>query len=159
MTLPHAFYYVFDYVFPLAEPLSREERERPQKRLMEDKAAIPLLVSGPGESRSTFLHRRVECTLEVLSDHDTQNNRKLTQMKIAHRAMKNFLGGVLVFTVLAAVFGTKEDSRNEFIDALKKNHELNELLKGPQGPPGVAGPKGDAAPTPPAKLPPCKCDN
>jgi hypothetical protein len=46
MTWRHAIYSVLDYVFPLAEPLSKEDQERPQKRLLEDKAAIPLL-EGP----------------------------------------------------------------------------------------------------------------
>jgi hypothetical protein len=80
--------------------------------------------------------------LEVLADHDAQNNAKLTQMAIAHCAMRNFLFGLLVFTVLAAISAARINSSDDLVDKLKQSHDLNELLRGPQGPPGIEGPKG-----------------
>jgi hypothetical protein len=95
-----------------------------------------------------FLHRKAERTLEVLIDHETQNNDKLTQLKIAHCTMRNFARGLLVFAVVAAIAANKVGSSDELIDKLKANHDLNELLRGPQGPAGMAGPKGDPASVP-----------
>lgn len=245
MTLPHVFYSILDYIFPVAEPLSAEDQDRPRQRLLEDKAAIPALepplaayltvcqdlmdkqgerrqgvearltsilglfsiagtvafggfflgsnslsliqppllrwlmtlagcylilqicaatlaavrglsrrgydtlslsdlTSRPGEPPDQSLHRKAERTLEVLSDHDTQNNAKVTQMAIAHCAMRNFLCGLLVFALLAVISTAKSGKSDELVDRLKQNHDLQQLLRGPQGPPGVAGPKGDS---------------
>ena len=241
-------YRILDYIFPLAEPLSKMDQDRPQKRLREDKAALPVreellnefvlasrelldeeqkrkesvearltsilgmssiagtvglaglflgssglshaprplrwLITALGcylilqicaamfaavrglsrreynhfglsdlvptfeESRSAFLQRKTECTLEVLSDHEAQNNKKVTQLAIAHRALMNFLGGLLMFAVISAIFVTTVDSSDELIDRIKRNPDLQKLLRGPQGPPGSPGPKGDAAPPP-----------
>jgi len=100
------------------------------------------LVARPGESRDAWLHRKAQSILEVLSDHDTQNNQKLTKMAVAHCAMRNFVCGLLVFTSLAAISAARVNG-DELVDRLKKDHDLNELLRGPQGPRGIPGPKGD----------------
>jgi hypothetical protein len=244
MTWKHGFYSFLDYIFPLAEPLSGEDQEKPHRKLLADKAAIPKddghltkyltvcqdlldkererkqgvearltsilglssiagtvafggfflgssglshiqspllrwlmiaagcyltlqicaailaairglsrkaylsltisdLTAGPEESDDVLSHRQAERTLEVLADHDAQNSAKLTQMAIAHCAMRNFLVGLLVFTVLAAISAARINASDELVDKLKQSHDLNELLRGPQGPPGIAGPKGD----------------
>ena len=101
------------------------------------------LTPSAGESSTTSLHRKAERTLEVLSDHDTQNSRKLTEMAVAHCAMRNFLRALLVFTLLAVISAAQTNKGDELTDTLRKNHDLNELLRGPQGPQGIAGPKGD----------------
>src|SRR5450631_1465908 len=251
MSLQRAVYSFMDWIFPVAEPLSKEEQGKPQKKLQELKAGLPTneqllndyclaaqslldkeherrqgidtrltsilgmssiagsvgiaglflgtgglshiqsgslrwlvtavgcylilqicaamldavrglsrrgylyfslldLLPTLGEPRATFLRRKAESVLEVLSDHELQNNKKLTQLAMAHCALRNFLCGLLVFTVIGAVSMFRAGTGDELMDRLKKNHDLYELLRGPQG---IAGPKGDpglpaAAPLP-----------
>lgn len=117
---------------------------------------LPDLVAGPGEPRSTFLHRKAERILDALSDHELQNNNKLTQLAIAHCALRNFLCGLIAFSVIGAAVMFWAGGSDDLVDRLKKDNKLNELLRGPQG---IAGPKGEpappgAAPTVPCAVPP-----
>jgi hypothetical protein len=253
MTWQHAMYSLMDWIFPVAEPLSQEEREKPQERLQELKTGLPQLseqllneycavaqslldneherkqgidarltsilgmssIAGSvgiaglflgtgglshiqsrslrwlvtavgcylilqisaamlnavrglsrrgylefslldflptlGEPHAAFLRRKAESILEVLSDHELQNNEKLTQLARAHCALRNFLCGLLVFTALGAVSMFRAGNDDDLVDRLKKNHDTYESLRGPQG---IAGPKGD--PGLPASVPlPC----
>jgi len=253
MSWQHAVYSFMDCIFPVAEPLSREEQEKPQKRLQELKAGLLQLsdqllneyfvaaqglldnehkrkqgidarltsilglssIAGTvgiaglflgtgglsriqsgslrwlitvvgcylilqicaamlaavrglsrrgylvfslldllpslGEPQAAFLRHKAESVLEVLSDHELQNNEKLTHLAIAHCALRNFLCGLLVFTAIGTVSMFHAGTGDELVDRLKKNHDLYELLRGPQG---IAGPKGD--PGLPAAVPlPC----
>jgi hypothetical protein len=72
--------------------------------------------------------------------------------------MRNFIVALILFAAIGTVaaIGTKP-SDDALIQFVKKNHELNEMLRGPQGPkgdPGPVGPKGDpASTTAPASAP------
>jgi hypothetical protein len=103
-----------------------------------------------GESRCTYFRRRIKEYLEVLADHESLNSRKVTQMAVAHRAMRNFLW-VLLFIALVGAYGAlSQQSRGEdLIQRLRKDHEVQELLRGPQGPPGPRGQPCISQPQPP----------
>jgi hypothetical protein len=89
------------------------------------------------------LRRLMNTSLEILEKHQELNNEKVTQMALAHRAMKNFLWGLLAFAALGAFLGiTATPPQDGLVDTLRKNHELHELLRGPQGPSGPAGDRG-----------------
>lgn len=93
-----------------------------------------------------------------LVDHRLQNNEKVSQMGVAHRAMKNFIYVLIVLACLGSYFAFTASATNNLVQALKTNHELNDMLRGPQGPkgdPGPMGPKGEA--TKKLKSKPCTC--
>jgi hypothetical protein len=115
---------------------------------------LPDLIPRQGESSADFASRKALGTLDLLSDHETQDNEKLTQMACAHLAMRNFLFGLIAFTGIAVIAGATAGASDELVDRLKKDHNLYELLRGPQGPLGIPGAKGDpGAPC----LAPCRC--
>jgi hypothetical protein len=68
-------------------------------------------------------------------------------MAVAHRAMKNFLVALILFAAVGTVAAIRAKPPDDaLIEALRKDHELNEMLRGPQGikgDQGPAGPKGD----------------
>lgn len=104
-------------------------------------ATRDILPLPTGESHPMYLRRRIGEDLRVLADHRCLNDKKVAQMAVAHRAMKNFLWSLLVFAVIGTYGGiTSPNQGNDLTETLRKNHELQELLRGPQGP---AGPKGE----------------
>ena len=84
-----------------------------------------------------------------LLDHRDQNNRKVTQMAVAHQALTNFVWGLLLLALLGGVYGIRVRPSDDLVETLKKNHELQEMLRGPQGQPGIAGPRGEPGPVGP----------
>ena len=53
-------------------------------------------------------------------------------MAIAHEAIKNFLGGLLIFTVLVSMYRFVTPTSDELVNRLKADHVLREMLRGPQ---------------------------
>lgn len=100
-----------------------------------------------GESPVVHTRDQITNCLHVLANHQQHNNHKVSQMAAAHRAMKNFIVALILFAAIGtAAAVTTRPSDDAVIQVLKKNRELNEMLRGPQGPkgdPGPAGPKGD----------------
>jgi hypothetical protein len=99
-----------------------------------------------GEEQADHLKRRMQWCLETLVANQTQNNGKVTQMAVAHRAMTNFLVGLLVIALLAVGYAVRPNASNDTVEFLRRNHELMEMLRGPQGPPGPIGPQGNPGP-------------
>ena len=94
-----------------------------------------------GEARSACLRRRIGSCLSLLADHRSLNNEKVTQMAVAHCALRNFLWFLVALALLGTYGAVKSSSHgDDLIEKLRQNHKLQELLRGPQGPPG---PKGD----------------
>jgi hypothetical protein len=104
------------------------------------------------EARSFYLRRRAIKCLQVYWQHEQQNNAKVTHLAVAHQAMKNFIGGLLVLALVCLPFAVGEHHES-LVERLKSDHELRELLRGPQGPPGPVGPRGEAATNAPARSP------
>jgi hypothetical protein len=101
-----------------------------------------------GEAQADHMKRYMRWCLETLAGHREQNNAKVTQMAVAHRAITNFLVGLVVVALLATAYAARQHPANDSIEVLRQNHELLDLVRGPQGP---AGPKGD--PGPPCERP------
>jgi hypothetical protein len=105
-----------------------------------------------GEARPIYLRRRIRECLVELEDHERLNNRKVTQMAIAHRAMKNFIWVLLFIALIGAYGGITQSSRgDDLIERLRKDREVQELLRGPQGPQGPRGEPCIVLPQPPPK--------
>jgi len=109
-----------------------------------------IFPSPTGEARSIHLRRQILNCLNLLSDHQSLNNAKVTQMAIAHCATRNFIWFLLFLAIVGAYGGITSSGRgDDLIETLRKNHEVQELLRGPQGPPGPKGEPCHAQPKPP----------
>jgi hypothetical protein len=106
-------------------------------------------LAEPSANKTNHLRDLVTKQLSTLADHQSQNDAKVTWMATAHRAMQQFLYGLLVFALVGTFLAINAPpAHDDLVDTLKKNHELQELIRGPVGPSGPMGPKGD----------PCKTD-
>jgi hypothetical protein len=82
--------------------------------------------------------------VEALANQQDENNRKVTLMAVAHRAIVQFVCGLLMVALIGTYFATQPPATpDDLTQTLKKNHELQELLRGPTGPTGPRGPTGD----------------
>lgn len=108
-----------------------------------------------GEDQSSFARRRARKCLDLLADHQLQNNEKITKMALAHRALQNFMVALILLSFLGGWSAVTAPARgqDQLIENLKRDQRVIELLRGPQGP---QGPKGDpgtpAPPTPKHRL-------
>ena len=97
-----------------------------------------------GANKTDHLRGLVSEQLKALANHQSQNDAKVTWMATAHRAMRQFLSGLLVFALAGTFFAINAPPpHDDLVETLKKNHELQELIRGPVGPSGAMGPKGD----------------
>jgi hypothetical protein len=106
-----------------------------------------------GVDKTPHLRGLVTKQLNALANHQSQNDAKVTWMATAHRAMEQFLCSLLAFALIGTYFAINAPppAHDDLVENLKKNHELQELIRGPvgpSGPPGQPGPKGD----------PCRAD-
>lgn len=101
------------------------------------------ILPDKGEARSVYLRRQIGWSLRFMTDCRAMTNAKVTQMAVAHTAMRNFVLGLVLLSLLCLPFAVSTKSESDLTETLKQNHELRELLRGPQGPPGPSGPKGE----------------
>lgn len=101
-----------------------------------------VVLPGKDEDQAKHLRRYMGWCLESLSCHRANNNAKVTQMAVAHRAITNFLVGLIVVALLGTVYAIREQRRNDAVETLRQSPELLNGLHGPQGPVGPAGPVG-----------------
>jgi hypothetical protein len=113
---------------------------------------VKSILPSPDDDRPTHLLRRIGACFELLSEHRTNTNDKVTQMAVAHRAMKNFLWFLLAIALLGAGYSATVSHKGVLIETIKNNRELQDLLRGPQGPPGTPGPRSSPCnnPAPPS---------
>jgi len=98
------------------------------------------------EGRAAFVRRQIAFCAQRLQDGRLQNKAKVDQMALAHCAMRNFIVGLAILTMLGTASAIVRRPSDTLIQTLRTNQELNELLRGPQGPKGdsgMAGPKGE----------------
>jgi hypothetical protein len=95
------------------------------------------------EAPSVHLRRQLASCLHTLADTQVRNDDKVTQMAVAHRAMRNFLVGLLVLGALGTWRALTMAPSDDILDRLKRDQVVRDLLRGPQGPIGGPGPKGD----------------
>ena len=100
------------------------------------------LLPSSNEASTHYYRCQIKQFFATLVQNQDQNNEKVTQMAKAHCAVKNFIGGLVVFAVLASIHHVVEPPSDELVNRLKTDHVLRELLRGPQGQPGPAGPQG-----------------
>lgn len=70
-------------------------------------------------------------------------NRKVTQMAVAHTAIRNFASASVLIAVLGCVAVFMQHPGSAAAKAIRTNPDLQKLLQGPPGPEGPQGPKGD----------------
>jgi hypothetical protein len=104
--------------------------------------SAPEILPTATEVHPAYLKRRIRSRSEELIDRQERNNEKVTQMAVAHQALKNFVVALLLFAVVGTLYGVRASGSNDTIELLKKNKQLLELLRGPEGNPGVPGPPG-----------------
>ena len=105
------------------------------------------------ETQKDYTRRQIALYTRRLTDMRSNTKEKVSQMALAHRAMKNFIVGLSLIAVIGT--GLALAARNPdqgLIQALRKNYALVEMLRGPQGPRGAPGPKGDPGPPGPAHV-------
>ena len=61
------------------------------------------ILPSPDEDRSHHLQRQIRECFDILIQNQDRNNAKVTQMAIAHCALKNFTVGLLILAILASV--------------------------------------------------------
>lgn len=106
-----------------------------------------------GEAPAVQLRRQIANCLDILDDGRSKNNEKVTQMAVAHRAMLNFLAGLLALAILGTLHTITASPSDDLVERLRQDKTLQELLRGSQGTPGSPGPQGPAG-TPCVKDPP-----
>lgn len=117
-----------------------------------DTASTSGILPEPNVATIDHLKNQITTYAKRLADHRIQNSPKVDQMATAHCAMKNFFGGLIFLALFGTYYAVRAIPTNNLIQTLKANRELNEMLRGPQGPKGdtgPAGPKGDAVIKPP----------
>jgi hypothetical protein len=107
------------------------------------------------EADLVYFRRRVASVLRIVLDHQNHTNKKVTQMAVAHQAMKNFVWGLLAVALCGTFYGITARPTDDVVEAFKKNHDLVKIIQGPQGLAGVPGPRGEPGPVGP-KGEPCK---
>lgn len=95
---------------------------------------------------------------EVRHNHEHQQagNEKVTDLNIAHTALRNFLFGLLALfaTVIAypSVTESVERGVERVIEEIERHPHILEAIQGPQGRAGPQGPQGQAGPQGPQGL-------
>jgi hypothetical protein len=70
-------------------------------------------------------------------------NAKVTQMAVAHAAIRNFASASVLIAVLGCAAVLMQQPGSAATKAIRTNPDLQKLLQGPPGPKGPQGPKGD----------------
>jgi hypothetical protein len=107
-------------------------------------ALIPVdFLAGQNADKAAHLRALVASHMKVLTDHQAHNETRVTWMATAHVAMQQFLLGLMILALVGTLFALKSPpARDDLVETLKKNHELQELIRGPAGPAGPIGPQG-----------------
>lgn len=100
---------------------------------------IPRLQEEKHAHAKRVLHRYLKC----LHDQQKNNDARVSQLMVAHVALRNFLFGVAVLTV-AVIAATLIPSSKEkdIVKELRSEPALYDALRGPKGDPGPQGPPG-----------------
>jgi hypothetical protein len=102
------------------------------------------LVPDPQSGSISVARERAIGACKRYQATDRNVNFKVTQMAIAHTAIRNFAVGSVTIAVLglfAVLFQTPE---NATAKAIRRDADLQRLLRGPQGPAGPPGPPAGA---------------
>jgi hypothetical protein len=107
------------------------------------------------ETHPLWLRRQINLHTRRLGDVRSSSKKKVDQMALAQRAMRNFVGGLTLLAVIGTGFAFIARNPNDgLIQTLRKNYALYEMLRGPQGPKGDPGLPGPAPRLMKAQQPP-----
>jgi hypothetical protein len=100
------------------------------------------LVADEASDLTSINRERAMTACKRYQGTDRNINTKVTQMAIAHTAIRNFAIGSVTIAFLGLVAVLLQQPGNATATAIRKDTELQKLLRGPQGPVGPAGPSG-----------------
>ena len=110
-------------------------------------ADTPSAVLPPmGTAVPVFLRARINQSLEMLEEHRSVNNDKVSRMDVAHRAMFNFLFGLLLLACAAAYFAIDRQPVKGDLGCLQQVKELCQQSGDFLPTPGDTGRRGGSAP-------------
>ena len=104
------------------------------------------LVADPRGGPISVARERAMGACKQYHATDRNVNFKVTQMAIAHTAIRNFAVGSVTIAVLGLFAVLVQAPGNATAKAIRKDAELQRLLRGPQGPVGPPGPPAAAPP-------------
>jgi hypothetical protein len=104
------------------------------------------LVHDPQRGQSSFDRERAVGACKRYQVTDRNVNFKVTKMAIAHTAIRNFAVGSVTIAVLGFFAVLLQAPGNATAKTIRKDADIQRLLRGPQGPVGPPGPPGLAAP-------------
>jgi len=111
------------------------------------------ILPSPDETRPAYLRRQITERAERLEDHRRQRNAKVEQMALAHCAMKNLVGGLILVAVLGTYLAVTAKNQDEnLLRTLKQDRVLYEMRRDPQSTKGDPGPPGNLDPKQPSPL-------
>lgn len=118
-----------------------------------DEDAPGSCLPGIAESEAHYMYRKLKLCIDALHDNYAANNDKVSRMAVAHRAIENALGGVLLliaFVTGVALYGPQSGAiEGEIVSRLRGEPALVDMLRGPagaRGPQGRAGKDGEPGP-------------
>jgi len=106
----------------------------------------------PLVSEEELLRKRIITWGEQLQFNQNSINSKVTAMAVAHQAAKNFVGGLILLSLVAMFTMALSPTNQSALEQLRADAKFRELLRGPtgsQGPEGQAGPPGPMGPAGP----------
>jgi hypothetical protein len=103
-------------------------------------------VAGPVEQHRQTALRNCQRLLQM----EKNINAKVTQMAVAHTAIRNFASVSVLIAVLGCFAVLLQQPGNAAAKAIRANPDLQKLLQGPPGPQGPQGSKGDPGASVPA---------
>ncbi len=100
---------------------------------------IPRLQEEQHDHAKRVLHRYLKC----LHDQQKNNNARVSQLIVAHVALRNFLFGVAALTVaIIAATLIPSNKEKDIVKELRAEPALYDALRGPKGDPGPQGAPG-----------------
>jgi hypothetical protein len=112
-------------------------------------ASGPDVLREPNEQQREYLLRCVRDYAGIVRNHDRNNSDKTRRLDLAHRAILNFLGSVLLLVGVLVVAGWTrrvQEPTAVLAEQLRADPRLVEILRGPKGDRGDAGSAGAVGP-------------
>jgi hypothetical protein len=103
---------------------------------------VPSPSVGPQEQHRLSASRNCNRLLQMERNIDG----KVTQMAVAHTAIRNFASASVLIAALGCFAVLVQQPGSAAAKAIRSNPDLQKLLQGPPGPPGHEGAKGDPGP-------------
>jgi hypothetical protein len=105
------------------------------------------LLPEPGELPPATTKRIINLRLDCFLDDQERNNDKVTQMEVAHVALRNSFAGLTILILLmfgiSAIGVPGKPLEARVINRLRGDSDLLEKLRGAPGPQGPSGPQGE----------------